>query len=55
MGIPKVSSDKKVLKALETTKAYVEYKIRYSDDLDIDMSNWSNNISRFIALTKNKK
>ena len=55
MDTTKVSPAKKRFKALEITRAYAEYKIRSAGDLDADLSEWLNNISRLIAIEKAKK
>jgi len=56
MNTSKVSpAKKKNIKALEITKAYAEYKIRYAGDLDEDLANWVNNLTRVIAIEKSKK
>ena len=55
MDSVKVSSPKKTFKALEITRAYAEYKIRRTGDLDADLSNWVSNITRLIAVEKAKK
>jgi hypothetical protein len=55
MGKSKEFFAKKRIKDLEITKAYAEYKIRHAGDLDADLANWVNDISRFIAVKKSKK
>jgi hypothetical protein len=55
MDKSKAASAKKQMRDLEITKAYAEYKIRHAGDLDADLANWVNDISRFIAVKKTKK
>ena len=52
MNNVKESLTKKNIKALEITKAYAEYKIRRTGDLDSDLANWENNISYIIKKAK---
>ena len=51
----KAISAKKGLKDLEITRAYAEYKTRHAGDLDADLNDWVNDITRFIAIKKAKK
>jgi len=43
------------MNTLEVMKAYAEYKMRNTGDLDTDLVNWVYNINRFIAIKKRKK
>ena len=52
MNIAKESSIKKNIRALEITKAYAEYKIRHTGDLDADLVDWKNNIMCIIKKAK---
>jgi hypothetical protein len=49
------SSAEKRIKALEITHAYALYKIRLAGDLDDDLSDWVNNITRSIEKEKAEK
>ena len=55
MDKSKAVSAKKGLKDLEITRAYAEYKTRHAGDLDADLADWVNDITRFIAIKKAKK
>ena len=45
----------KLLKALEITQAYAEYKTRNTGDLDNDLMSWTYNISRKIEKEKDEE
>ena len=51
----KISAADKRIKALESTHAYAEYKIRHTGDLDSDLGNWLNNIMLSIEIVKHTK
>jgi len=45
----------KRIEALKITQAYAEYKTRHAGDLDSDLSNWANNIKRYIENKRQTK
>ena len=55
MDKSKALSAKKRIKDLEIKKAYAEYKIRHTGDLNIDLDDWVSNITELIAVKKGKK
>ena len=48
------AADLKRIKALETTYAYAEYKMRLAGDLDKDLADWASNIMYYIENLKAK-
>ena len=55
MDKSKAISAKMRLKDLIMKKTYAEYKMRYTDDLDVELDNWVSNIMGFITPKKGKK
>ena len=49
------AAELKLIKALEITHAYAEYKTRLAGDLDSDLANWASNIMCLIENKKAKK